>query len=344
MELDDISQGQVGDCYLLAALANLTGEESHLIEEMIAEKEGKYIVTLYKSGIPVQIEIDKKLMVHKIKHKNNIGNTVIDEKYIANAPQDDIWASIIEKAYAKFMAKGEFTDDGIHGGRAREAMKVLLGNKVKVPKKIYLDDTGNISDEPTDIEFKNPILLGKVSEETLHDIILSAKTKGYKINVSSPPTYKGDKELTDRHVVKIDSKNYMNFNHTYTLTEANEKNITLFNPHAKDKQPRERQIFNQELKKDIDKLNAIIAKEGKISTEEKEEIHRIINLDRNKGIKKETSRNIGNLRSKINAISDLDIAKGFISTKIEIEKIQTITYPVLKKYFESLTITIIKKD
>ena len=90
------------------------------------------------------------------------------------------------------------------------------------------------------------------------------------------------------------------------------------------------------------KLNAIIAKEGKISTEEKEEIHRII--ENNESIKKETSRNIGNLRSKINAISDLDIAKGFISTKIKIKKIQTITYPVLKKYFESLTITIIKKE
>jgi hypothetical protein len=97
IELEDIRQGQVGDCYLLAALANLMGEDSHLIREMIEEKDDLYKVTLYQNGIPVEIEVDKKLMLLKTEETSFSGLQVPNKEIIGANPDDDIWVSIIEK-------------------------------------------------------------------------------------------------------------------------------------------------------------------------------------------------------------------------------------------------------
>ncbi|WMX17290.1 C2 family cysteine protease [Aureispira sp. CCB-E] len=339
IELEDIKQGQVGDCYLLSALANLTEDESSLIKEMIEEKDGLYIVTLYQNGIPVQIEVDKKLMVLHREYPNLVGNIEKKDEYIGASPVNDIWVAILEKAYAKLMAKGEFTDERVTGGHAEAAMKVLLGNKVKQPTEIYLDGAGKLSDTPTENEFKNPLDFSKVSEKHLRQIILSAKEKGYKINVSSPTSYKGDAVLTDQHVVKIGEKIYMNFKHAYSLLDANEKQAILFNPHGKTKQIR--QIFDQKIVDEIARLESIIPLKGKISKEVKETVETI--LEQNKALQASFNQTLGNLRTKLNNVLTLDLGKGFIRQEVEIENPQKISYKVLKEYFSSLVITILKQ-
>jgi hypothetical protein len=341
IELEDIKQGQVGDCYLLSAIANLAENDSELIQNMIEEKNNLYIVTFYQNGIPVKVEVDKKLMILKIEKINILGNKEITEEFIGTTPDDDIWVPIIEKAYAKLMAKGEFTHENVQGGNAENAMKVLLGNKVKEPKVLFLDENGNLSDAPTKNEFKTPLVFAETTETALKQIILSAIEKGYKINVSSPTTYKGNSKLTDQHTIDIGDNKYMSCKHSYALTTANETNVSLFNPHGSDGKARNRKIFDLSTKKAYEKIVSILPAEGKILPETKAAIEAILNQQ--KALKNESDRITGTLRVKINALRDTSIAKGFRTQEITILGSQDISYKVLKEYFKDLVITIIKK-
>jgi hypothetical protein len=341
IELEDIKQGQVGDCYLLSAIANLAENDSDLIQDMIEEKNNLYIVTFYQNGIPVKVEVDKKLMILKIEKINILGNKEITEEFIGTTPDDDIWVPIIEKAYAKLMAKGEFTHENVQGGNAENAMKVLLGNKVKEPKVLFLDENGNLSDAPTKNEFKTPLVFAETTETALKQIILSAIEKGYKINVSSPTTYEGNSKLTDQHTIDIGDNKYMSCKHSYALTTANETNVSLFNPHGSDGKARNRKIFDLSTKKAYEKIVSILPAEGKILPETKAAIEAILN--KQKALKNESDRITGTLRVKINALRDTSIAKGFRAQEITILGSQDISYKVLKEYFKDLVITIIKK-
>jgi hypothetical protein len=245
------------------------------------------------------------------------------------------------KAYVKLVADGEFTHENVKGGHAENALKVLLGDKVKQPKKIYLDENGNLSDEPTQKEFKNPVVFDQTSETELKQIILSATQKGYKINVSSPSTYKGGSVLSDQHIINIGVDNYMSFKHAYTLTAASEKEVKLFNPHGDDEKPRLRNIFDKKTQKAYEQLLAILPSKGKLSPEIKEALEAILN--KNEALKKESDKIVGGVRAKINGLEDSSIAKGFKTQLIKIDALQDLSYKVLKEYFSSLVLTLIKK-
>ena len=220
-------------------------------------------------------------------------------------------------------------------------MKVLLGNKVKEPKVLFLDENGNLSAVPTKNEFKNPLVFAETTETALKQIILSAIKKGYKINVSSPATYKGNSKLTDQHSIAIGDNKYMSFKHSYALTAANEKNVKLFNPHGRDGKARSRKIFDLSIKKAYEKLVSILPAEGEVSPETKTAIEAI--LSQQKALEEEIDRIVGTLRVKINALRDTPIAKGFRTEEIIILETQDISYEVLKYYFKDLVLTIIKK-
>lgn len=133
----------------------------------------------------------------------------------------------------------------------------------------------------------------------------------------------------------------MSFKHSYALIAANEKNVTLFNPHGSDKKARNRKTFDLSIKKTYEKVVSILPAEGKILPETKAEIEAILN--KQKALKDESDRITGTLRVKINALRNTSIAKGFRTQEITILGSQDISYKVLKEYFKDLVITIIKK-
>lgn len=118
----DIFQGNLSNCYLLSALSALAefpDRVRRIIPQAASNKKGLYSVYLCKTGVFEEVLLDeffpakygKKL---KFCHTRN----------------GDIWAMLVEKAYAKIF--GAYWNTGL-GGCAVNALKDLTG----APSEIY---------------------------------------------------------------------------------------------------------------------------------------------------------------------------------------------------------------
>lgn len=260
-EADDIKQGLIGDCYLMSALISLTKDNQNLIRKMIVPKGNKFIVTLHKEGVPVEVEVDKKLIVRKMNGYQN--------SMPASEALDDIWVPIIEKAYAKLFNDTP-TDLGgnlmdIEGGDSSEALKALLGNRVKTPKNIYLNASGDIVQENPAETASNPIDLSSIDVNLLQRVLEAANKADYEIHVSSPDQYNGI-TLGDQDIIPIDNQNnFMSFKHAYSLINATNSTVTIRNPHGDSNE--EQGLFSRQIKTDVTNLlNAIKAVDNGFSS------------------------------------------------------------------------------
>lgn len=87
----DLHQGQIGDCWLISAMASLA-EYPDCIQGLISEEGDHYVVNLfsYAEGRFVPVEINDKVPAEG-------GKPV----YVAPTKQGEIWPCLIEKAFAK---------------------------------------------------------------------------------------------------------------------------------------------------------------------------------------------------------------------------------------------------
>jgi hypothetical protein len=89
---NDIKQGSCGDCYFLAALGSLAQNETQAIQQAIAPLgDGTYVVRFYRNGVATYVRVDADLPVN--------GSSL---SYAHAGAQGQIWASLMEKAYAFF--------------------------------------------------------------------------------------------------------------------------------------------------------------------------------------------------------------------------------------------------
>lgn len=117
--MDDALQGQVGDCYFIAALASVAKTHPELLANAVkTNRDGTYTVTFFenKQGklSPVKITIDGTLA-------NRSGRL----EYAAARETKELWPMIFEKAYAAW--KGGF--DAIEAGMSATALEALTGAK-----------------------------------------------------------------------------------------------------------------------------------------------------------------------------------------------------------------------
>jgi len=85
----DVNQGYIGDCYLLAGLAEVASQNQSAIKSMISDNgNGTYGVRFYLSGQAYYVTVDSTL-ANKVTF-TNMGGSVL-------------WASVVEKAYAEFQ-------------------------------------------------------------------------------------------------------------------------------------------------------------------------------------------------------------------------------------------------
>lgn len=130
---DDILQGGLGDCYLLAAVVSLLEEKpDHFPTHMKDAGGGKVMVKLYgDDGGPVNITVNKSVPV---KDTGGIFSTEVDLY-----GRGSLWVQMLEKAYtaAGFTGSTETTTTEIaekgygatEGGSASIAWLHLTGNK-----------------------------------------------------------------------------------------------------------------------------------------------------------------------------------------------------------------------
>jgi hypothetical protein len=91
-QFSDIHQGSNGDCYFLASLGALAQNEPQTIQQAIAPLgDGTYVVRFYRNGQAVYLRLDADLPVN--------GSSL---SYARTGSQGQLWAPLMEKAYAFF--------------------------------------------------------------------------------------------------------------------------------------------------------------------------------------------------------------------------------------------------
>ncbi len=95
--INDINQGWLGDCYLLSSLAECAAQDPSLITSMITDNgDNTYGVRFFVNGTAEYVTVN---------------NDLADNGTAFNRATD-IWASLVEQAYAEVQASGNITGNG----------------------------------------------------------------------------------------------------------------------------------------------------------------------------------------------------------------------------------------
>ena len=116
IEMDDVIQGQLGDCYFLSSVANLCKFPSlimRLFKTKETNKDGFYEIILHIDGKPQIVIVDDYLPV-QIRTKTPV---------YAQSKGKEIWVMLLEKAWAK--VNGGYAN--IISGLPCEALEFLTG-------------------------------------------------------------------------------------------------------------------------------------------------------------------------------------------------------------------------
>ena len=98
---DDVIQGRLGDCYLLANLKALAQADPRIIERMIRDNHnGTYTVTFYEDGHPVEVTVTNEFPT-EVKPR-----WFDDRTPFAKRGDGELWVRVIEKAYAERFRDG----------------------------------------------------------------------------------------------------------------------------------------------------------------------------------------------------------------------------------------------
>jgi len=101
--MNDINQGYLGDCYLLAALAEVANQNPSIIQSMITNNgNNTYGVRFYVDGNAEYVTVNDSLPD---------GGTIFNSA-------TNIWASLVEKAYAQIQASGVITGNNVNDGNS----------------------------------------------------------------------------------------------------------------------------------------------------------------------------------------------------------------------------------
>lgn len=124
--VDDIAQGDLGDCWFLASLgAELRADPQFLQKHVRDNGNGTYTVTFYDDGKPVPVTVDGRLPY------NSWDQTAFEH------PHTDNWVAIYEKAFAQ--KNGGYKQ--IEGGYGSTGMEALTGrSSAKVSPDLLTPD------------------------------------------------------------------------------------------------------------------------------------------------------------------------------------------------------------
>lgn len=161
---NDVAQGMLGDCYLVAAMGEIAHQNPERIRQMIHDNgDGTYDVILFD-------EVQKKFVTVTV---DNMFPTHGGRPfYVQGGDQRELWPMIIEKAYAKYFGNENYGN--IEGGWPSIAMERLTGGKTTV----Y--NGGSVSNFPLSIEdfgahfsAGDAIAVGNVGGKVNHPDIVS---------------------------------------------------------------------------------------------------------------------------------------------------------------------------
>ncbi len=130
---DDVLQGQAGDCYFLAAIAGVAKSQPKVIQDAITKNaDGSYSVRFYEETWTSDKQTFKPVVV---KVDGDLAGDV-DYRLYADEGRTgtELWAPLMEKAYAKW--KGGYEEIG-NGGFSDNVLKELTGKQSSVASTDY---------------------------------------------------------------------------------------------------------------------------------------------------------------------------------------------------------------
>jgi len=200
---EDVRQGYVGDCYLLAVLAGLAKQQPKKITQMIQENaDGSYTVSF--AGIEVPIDPQNPVSTPPLK---SVKVSPITETLSADlGKRGALWPVIIEKAYMQAKGEGEVkkgfptVDEGGYPGIAGQE---ILGTKAETFNPGQMD---------------SKLLMGK----------LKAALDNKHVVTAFGPQEEDVSE--DFRKWAEEKKRQFVFGHAYTILEVKGQRIRLYNP------------------------------------------------------------------------------------------------------------------
>ncbi len=242
--MDDVQQGYMGDCWLLATLASIVNVKPEIIKNMIVEnpESNTVDVTLQRELEPgmfiKEVYTVKKSLFH-VK-KGLFGKT----RSLMSKSKETIWVQMIEKAFSAYFANDEDAIDyrNIAGsyenyGRdytEKDAFKIILGNEANFAYKL---DKSSANVEilfkmiKEALDNKTPLYYS-TDENGLKDI------EGDKVFAKHAYSLIGSEEKNGKYFIKLRNpwgENYDEFSRekgdviTVDLAEATKVNFEICN-------------------------------------------------------------------------------------------------------------------
>lgn len=168
---NDVQQGDLDDCFILAPIAALAQSDPTTIKRMISlQKDGSYKVTLH-----LRMDANTKERTKTIIHvKNEFVRTKAGKAAYAGMGDRELWVQVLEKAYAQAM--GSYTQIA-QGGDPSEMLEVFTGKEaVRAALKTYKKEELLVIFEIA-IKNKKPVVISsKISNDTTeYEILLDGQ-------------------------------------------------------------------------------------------------------------------------------------------------------------------------
>src|SRR5690606_23780955 len=174
----DVRQGNTGDCYLMAAMAAVAHTSPDTIVNQIRQNpDGTVTVRFHVRGKPVDVTVDQSIPVNRF-----FGNAI----YGTSTKKNELWVSMMEKAYAEQFGMGKGYDEGIgQGGFSAEAMEHITG--------------GQSHEEYTSsFDMSDP-----AQRQELLDILAGASVRPTTASTPKRPWYKEMTDLVGNHAYTV---------------------------------------------------------------------------------------------------------------------------------------------
>ncbi|MEH2094539.1 C2 family cysteine protease [Nostoc sp.] len=158
---DDIHQGDLGDCYLLATLSSLANDKSSYIQKMFIDNgDNTFAVRFYNNGIADYVTVDRYLPTLSNGKAAYAGWGGASYSSLSN----ELWVALVEKAYAQINESGWIGQDntnsyltadpnysrtksnstGINGGNEYKVMSQITALDSRITSNATQQDTINL--------------------------------------------------------------------------------------------------------------------------------------------------------------------------------------------------------